>query len=144
MKPSDFAKYTELLLRVYALQDQVRKDPPDDPAEYLSLINEINSLWNEIALLTKDSGITKKDIRAAHAMNQTTWEDTKPSKPTIEYPAVFDGEYPGDQEAIKRGFVSGRDYILLSNSPVRWAVQNARHLALEGFEESHKIGALGQ
>lgn len=99
----NFTRYTAILLEVFMLQDQLRKDPPDNPAEYVALVGRIEALMNEAAALLKNkSTITKEQIAElrdiAHRQNQ---QRSNYSAPTGEFPYTEElTSYP-DESRLK-------------------------------------------
>lgn len=108
MKLQDIQKYAALLAKIYILQDEIRKNPPNDPQEYLASITEIKNLWTEARALVASSDLTPGDIQKAHAMNQSEWVDPKPKadepKPDEPTPTpkpagdLYDKEYALEPE----------------------------------------------
>ena len=103
----NFSRYTALLLEVFVLQQQLQKDPPDDPVEYMALVVKIESLMNQAAaMLHKSDGgetITREQIRElrdiAHRQNQTRSKDDTPA--VFEYDTVLSSA--PDESRLKSG-----------------------------------------
>lgn len=69
----DIAKYAALLLKVYQLEEQLRKNPPNGVEEYTQAVMDIKALWEEIHAMVKAGKPTPGDIEAAHLRNQQAW-----------------------------------------------------------------------
>lgn len=115
----NLTQYAALLVRIYELEEQLRTNPPDTPAEYVALVSEIQKLWSEANTLLKRGSITEEQIRElrdeAHAANQQRSNDVGPG--TFRYSELLTSE--PDESQLKSG-----DEIY-GNSPVaasQWIV----------------------
>ncbi len=134
------SQVTQLLLRVYFLEEKLRKDPPRDPLAIAAAIDEIAALWDQINSLGKQGQIKPTDIEAAHARNQSNVADPNPQQSKAVYAVAIDGEFPGDGAALEMGYKVG-DYVHLShpNAPPKWGMQPANLLPITGLQQDHKI-----
>jgi hypothetical protein len=101
----DIEAYGTLLLKIFALEERLRKDPPTNVEEYIALVGQIGAYYQEARTLMAQNRPTAADIAAAHARNQTVWSDRKPKSAPTDDPYAGDlAAYP-DKTRLKPGDV---------------------------------------
>lgn len=108
----DVMKYAALLLEVFQLEERLRKNPPDDVAEYTAAVMDIKALWDEIHAMVSAGNVTPGDIQAAHLRNQATWD----ASPDPRYDNVFFSK-PDDAD-----YQSG-DRVMRTDDSSAWRVE---------------------